>query len=68
MSIHEIKDRHLGQTIWSGEASSMVDAVLRATDAGVSLAEANLYRASLCGASLVAADLTDADLSGADRA
>lgn len=63
MSIHEIKDRHLGQTIWSGEASSMVDAVLRATDAGVSLAEANL-----CGASLVAADLTDADLSGADRA
>ncbi len=63
--IIEIKHRWTGAVLWSGEATSLRDAVEQAVRAGASLDGASLDGASLDGASLNRASLDDASLDGA---
>ena len=64
----EINSRLTGNVLWSGEASTVREAVILATNAGADLADADLAGAYLAGANLADADLADADLAGADVA
>ncbi len=65
MSVIEIKSR-AGAVLWSGEAESIRDALVRAVLDGANLVGAYLGGATLGGANLVGANLGDANLGGAD--
>ena len=61
----EIKHRHTGSVLFSGEYASLKVAVESAVAAKVNLGGANLVGANLVGASLVGASLDGANLGGA---
>jgi len=65
MSLYEIKHRHTGALLWSGDAPTMRDAVEAAVKSRANLADANLAGANLADANLAYANLAGANLAGA---
>jgi len=66
MPIIKIANRWSGNVIWEGEASSLMDAVLKAKEVSANLSGADLRGANLRGADLSGANLSAANLSGAN--
>ena len=62
----EVKHRHTGAVLHSGEHETLKDAVAAATKGGADLRGANLSEAYLRGADLCGASLSGADLRGAN--
>jgi len=68
MSLYEIKHRHTGALLWSGDAPTMRDAVEAAVKSRANLADANLAGANLADANLAYANLAGAYLARANLA
>ena len=66
MSIRTIVHRDSGVVLWSGEAESTKNALLKAISSGANLSGASLLGADLSGANLSRANLRGANLSGAN--